>query len=234
LTGTAFAWFSSLAPNSIDSWDQLKQKFNDHFINGRYQLKLTDLTSVRQRKEESVSDNLKRFKGVRNRCFNLSLTDSELADLAAKGLRTAIRDRVEVIEFRTIANVLVRGMAQELKLKKEIEHSKPCRSNVHMIEYDSDSSDDKNEVYVAEFVWPSKAKASSCASRKSANLMFLSAIVFLMNYLSLETLKYLILCLHLMKLNNMHIVSFIILILMPLMIVMCFVIRFNRPLMKVV
>jgi hypothetical protein len=23
LTGTAFAWFSSLAPNSIDSWDQL-------------------------------------------------------------------------------------------------------------------------------------------------------------------------------------------------------------------
>jgi hypothetical protein len=56
----------------------------------------------------------------------------------------------------------------------------------------------------------------------------------LMNYLTLETLKFLILCLHLMKLNDLHIVSFIILILMSLTIVMCFVIRFNWPLMKVV
>jgi hypothetical protein len=59
-------------------------------------------------------------------------------------------------------------MAQELKLNKEKEHSKPHRSNVHVVEYDSDSSDDENEVYVAEFVWPSKAKASSCASLKSS------------------------------------------------------------------
>jgi hypothetical protein len=43
-------------------------------------------------------------------------------------------------------------MAQEIKLNKEKEHSKPRLSNVHMIEYDSDSSDDVNEVYIAEFV----------------------------------------------------------------------------------
>jgi hypothetical protein len=36
--GTAFAWFSSLAPNSIDSWNQLEQKFHDHFFSGDYQL----------------------------------------------------------------------------------------------------------------------------------------------------------------------------------------------------
>jgi hypothetical protein len=52
LTGTAFAWFSSLAPNPIDSWDQLEQKFHDHFFSGSYQLKLTNLTSVRQNKED--------------------------------------------------------------------------------------------------------------------------------------------------------------------------------------
>jgi hypothetical protein len=99
-------------------------------------------------------------------------------------------------------------------------------------------------VYVAEFVWPSKSKASSCASLKLATkgrqeelkllLMFLNVIVSSMNYLILETLKFLILCLHLMKLNDLHIVSFIILILMSLTIVMCFVIIFNWPLMKVV
>jgi hypothetical protein len=35
-------------------------------------------------------------------------------------------------------------MAQELKLNKEKEHSKPCWSNMHVVEYDSDSSDDEN------------------------------------------------------------------------------------------
>jgi hypothetical protein len=86
---------------------------------------LTYLTSVRQSKEELVSD---------YRCFNLSLTNSDLTDLAARGLRPAIRDRLEGVEFHTLTNVLVRGMAQELKLNKEKEHSKPRRSNVHMIE----------------------------------------------------------------------------------------------------
>jgi hypothetical protein len=44
LTGTAFAWFSSLAPGSIISWDMLERKFHDHFYSGSIQLKLTDLT----------------------------------------------------------------------------------------------------------------------------------------------------------------------------------------------
>jgi hypothetical protein len=65
LTGTAFAWFSSLALKSIDSWDQLEQKFLDHFFSGNYHLKLIDLTSVRKNKEESVSDYLKHFKEVK-------------------------------------------------------------------------------------------------------------------------------------------------------------------------
>ena len=43
----------------------------------------------------------------------------------------------------------------------------PHRSNTHIVEYDSDSSaDEDNEVYTAEFVWPSSAKSCSCASLK--------------------------------------------------------------------
>ena len=36
LTGTAFAWFSSLAPGSIISWDMLECKFHDYFIVGAF------------------------------------------------------------------------------------------------------------------------------------------------------------------------------------------------------
>jgi hypothetical protein len=41
------------------------------------------------------------------------------------------------------------------------------RSNVHIIDYDSDSSNDSDkEVYATEFVWPSKEKSYCCSSLK--------------------------------------------------------------------
>ena len=62
LTGTAFSWFSSLAPNSIGSWEQLEQKFHEHFFCGHDELKLSHLTSVRQSRDESVNDYIRRFR----------------------------------------------------------------------------------------------------------------------------------------------------------------------------
>ena len=66
LTGTAFSWFSSLAPNSIRSCDELEQKFHDHFYSGDNETKLTDLTSVRQGRDESIHEYFKRFKDIKN------------------------------------------------------------------------------------------------------------------------------------------------------------------------
>jgi hypothetical protein len=64
-----------------------------------YQLKLINLTSVKQGKDETVSNYLKRFKEVKNRCFNLSISDSDLANLAAKGLKSTLRERLEAVNF---------------------------------------------------------------------------------------------------------------------------------------
>jgi hypothetical protein len=66
LTGTAFAWYATLPPNSILSWGDLEQKFHDHFFSGDYEL---DLVTLRQEKDESISDYIRRFQDTRNRCF---------------------------------------------------------------------------------------------------------------------------------------------------------------------
>jgi hypothetical protein len=87
LTSTAFAWFSLLAPGSIISRDMLERKFHVHFYSGSIQLKLTDLTSVRQGRDDTVSANIKRCKETKNRCFNLSITNMELEYIYLKGLR---------------------------------------------------------------------------------------------------------------------------------------------------
>jgi hypothetical protein len=47
LTREAFNWFTSLPPNSIDSWVCLEQKFHDYFYNEDVELRLSNLTSLR-------------------------------------------------------------------------------------------------------------------------------------------------------------------------------------------
>jgi hypothetical protein len=179
LTGTALAWFSSLAPGSITSWYMLEHKFHDHFYSGSIQLKLTDLTLVRQRRDETVSAYIKRFKELKNRCFNLSITDMDLADICLKGLRSSIRDKIEGSDFLSVAQVQVRALVVENQINKEKDNFKSRCSNVHVIDYDSDSSNDSDkDVYAAEFVWPSKEKSYSCSSLKPASKGQLDEIKF--------------------------------------------------------
>jgi hypothetical protein len=59
LTGTAFAWFSSLPAHSIYGWEPLERKLHEHFYSGTSEAKLVDLTLVRQTRDESVSDYFK-------------------------------------------------------------------------------------------------------------------------------------------------------------------------------
>ena len=81
LSGTAFTWFISLPPNSVFTFADLEQKFHDHFFSGKTELKLSHLTSVNQKIHESVSEYIRRFRDTRNRCYSLTISDRDLADL---------------------------------------------------------------------------------------------------------------------------------------------------------
>ena len=65
LTGMAFSWFFSLAPNSISNWAQLEHKFHAHFFSGETEAKFLDLTSIKQGRDELrriISKDLKKLK----------------------------------------------------------------------------------------------------------------------------------------------------------------------------
>jgi hypothetical protein len=74
LTGTAFAWYATLPPNSI-LHGGLEQKIHDHFFFGDYELDFVDLVALRQGKDESINDYIRRFRDTRNRCFQIHLTE---------------------------------------------------------------------------------------------------------------------------------------------------------------
>jgi hypothetical protein len=61
----------------------------------------------------------------------------------------------------------IKVLGLEFKLKNAKDNYKTHRSNTHLVDHDSDGSDDEsNEVYAAEFVWPSEAKPGSIPSLK--------------------------------------------------------------------
>ena len=66
-------------------------------------MKITDLTNLKQRSEESVASFVQRFREVRNKCYSLSLTDKQLAELAFQGLLPSIREKYASQEFESIS-----------------------------------------------------------------------------------------------------------------------------------
>jgi hypothetical protein len=83
----------------------------------------TNLYNIQQGRDESVFKYLERFKEIKSQYFNLSISDSDLANLAFRGLKSSLRDSLKGIEFHSLASVLVRAIAHELRMKKEDENN---------------------------------------------------------------------------------------------------------------
>jgi hypothetical protein len=73
LSGIAFTWFTSLAPNTIFNWAQLEQKFHEYFYSGDSELRLLPLTAIKQKHIEHVTKYIRRFRDTKNWCFNLNI-----------------------------------------------------------------------------------------------------------------------------------------------------------------
>ncbi len=76
LAGSAFTWFSSLPYGSINSWADLEKQFHSYFYSGIHEMKLSDLTLIKQKHDEPVHEYIQRFREMRNKCYSLSLSDA--------------------------------------------------------------------------------------------------------------------------------------------------------------
>jgi hypothetical protein len=95
LSGTTFTRFTSLTPNSIFTWVQLEQKFHEYFYSGDTELRLSYLTTMKQKNNESATDYIRRFRDTRNQCFNSNIFDKDLADLAYSGLSPYLKEKLD-------------------------------------------------------------------------------------------------------------------------------------------
>jgi hypothetical protein len=56
LSGPTFSWFTSLPANSIIKWADLEKHFHNYFFTGVHEMKITDLTILKQRNNENIAE----------------------------------------------------------------------------------------------------------------------------------------------------------------------------------
>jgi hypothetical protein len=111
-------------------------------------MKITDLTRLKQRNDETVAGFVQRFREVRNKCYILNLGDKQLAELAFQDLFSTLREKYASHYFESLSQ-LVSGMSQETA--KSYETRRNFQKKVSYVDY-SDSEDEDNMIGLAEWV----------------------------------------------------------------------------------
>jgi hypothetical protein len=161
LTGPAFTWFTSLPPQSVNTWKDLEQKFHAHYFSGSTEKKLIDLAILKQRHNETPMEFLRRFIEVKGMCFSLTLPDDQVADMAVAGMLLAIREKLFGMEFDNLGQLSQRlslmsnqayGFKKDSRFAKH--HDIADIYNQFLEKPDQvEEFDDDEEVAVAEIMW---------------------------------------------------------------------------------
>jgi hypothetical protein len=160
LTGPAFTWFTSLPAHSICSWKDLEQKFHAHYFISSNAKKLIDLTTLRQRNNETPMEFLRRFKETKSMCFSLNLPDDQLAGMVVAGMLPTIREKLFGMEFDNLGQLshrlsLMSNQAYGFKIDSRFaKHSDVADIYNQFLERvdQGEESDDEEEIAAAEIV----------------------------------------------------------------------------------
>jgi hypothetical protein len=125
--------------------------------------------SLRQKYTNTVSDYLRQFREVRNWCYNLTIAEKDLADLAFVGLTPYLRDELNGQEFSDTNQLLQLALPYE-------NHAKASRfrdnankdKEKHHVNFVDEEADDKegNKICIAEWVENPRDKPISCSFLK--------------------------------------------------------------------
>jgi hypothetical protein len=160
LTGLAFQWFTSLPPQSVGTWRELEQKFHAHYFSGSTEKKPIDLTTLKQRHNETPLEFLRRFREVKGMCFSLTLPDDQLADMAVAGMLPVVREKLFGMEFDNLGQLsqklsLMSNQAYGFKDTRFAKHNDIADIYNQFLERADQmgDSDDEEEVAAAEIMW---------------------------------------------------------------------------------
>ncbi|KAK1684249.1 hypothetical protein QYE76_045097 [Lolium multiflorum] len=159
LTGPAFGWYTSLPPDSVRTWKQLEEQFHIQYHSEATEAGIADLTQVRQRRGETVSEYIQRFRTVKNQCYSVHLSEKEAVELAVAGLAAPLKDLTFQVEYNSLAHMVQRLTSYEQRHPELYQDKFKRTIGLVDAEEDEDPAEDQ-EVAVAE--WTRTAVPVSC------------------------------------------------------------------------
>ncbi|KAK1627204.1 hypothetical protein QYE76_001519 [Lolium multiflorum] len=108
-----FGWYTSLPPNSIQTRKQLEERFHEQYHSEASEAGIADLAQVRQKRGETVSEYIQRFRTVRNRCYSVHVSEKEAVELAVVGLSSSIKEVASQADYPSLAHMVQKLSAYE-------------------------------------------------------------------------------------------------------------------------
>src|ERR1043165_2793487 len=123
LTKATFTWFTTLPPDSIDSWSKLEKLFHEQFYEGYSKISLVELSSIKRKFAETIDDYLDRFRSLKARCFT-QVPEHELVQMAAGGLDYSIRKKIDPTFVNSMSQLADRVRHLERLRLEKVRHTK--------------------------------------------------------------------------------------------------------------
>ncbi|KAK1629811.1 hypothetical protein QYE76_004126 [Lolium multiflorum] len=108
------------------------------------------ISAVRQRRGETVSEYIQRFRTVKNRCYSVHLTEKEAVELAVAGLAASFKDLTFQVEYNSLAHMVQRLTLYEQRHPELYQDKFKRAITLVNADEDEDSAEDQ-EVAVAEW-----------------------------------------------------------------------------------
>jgi hypothetical protein len=110
---------------------------------------------LRQKYDKTISDYLRWFREVKNRCYNLTIAENDLADLAFAGLTPYLWDKLDGQKFSDTNQLLHCSLPYKncAKSRRFRDSANKDKENHHVNFVDEELNDEEgNEICVAEWV----------------------------------------------------------------------------------
>ncbi|KAB2604032.1 hypothetical protein D8674_042381 [Pyrus ussuriensis x Pyrus communis] len=150
LTGSAFAWYINLPPNSVQSWEELVEKFHEQFYRPGMEMSVSSLARMAQASDESPMEYLTRFKSARNWC-RVPLPEVEFVRIALNGLDVEYKKKFLGANIRDMYELAQHVEQYDYLLREEKISKSPSRGTLYKnptVSYASAESGDHQCVSV--------------------------------------------------------------------------------------
>ncbi|KAL0312734.1 UNVERIFIED_CONTAM: hypothetical protein Sradi_5672700 [Sesamum radiatum] len=130
---TAFDWYIDLEANSINSWDDLQNKFFSRFYSARRTVSMTELANQYQEKDEPVLDYINNWRNLSLSCKD-ALSEISTVELCIQGMHWELCYILQAIKPKTFGELATRAYGIEMSFN--------CKKNEYLVNASEDDGDD--------------------------------------------------------------------------------------------